>query len=349
KNDEMINTQLQIPDPAQGEQQLNNDEMTSVQKKQPYGQESTMSEQTPPDTEQAPPESTALVVHASVEKDLEEKVFEEEPPSKRLKFLIPNPITTLQNPLNTILPQNISLEQFTDSLLQITSSKYSITPHRDENKGKGIATEEEPVKLLMHLIEQGGSYPKMLNLQQFNISGKKMTLEDAQAHLAKMKRLVDLKTQAAHEAKRKRMLEEYNHYITYRADNLPIYEKFVLEKLGFSEWIEVHTLASKNKSKANDILLKNLKAKFEWIKTQAAKLGIPPPPQLTTFGLFAAEKKRKRSLEIIKEVSVNKYIILDGMHRNLILPPGVEGSIGLVIKEPESGIFFYNGNFDLLF
>ncbi|GJT81883.1 hypothetical protein Tco_1056225 [Tanacetum coccineum] len=233
-------------------------------------------------------------------------------------------MTSSPNPLSIILPQNICLEQFTDSLFQTTSSEYSLTPPRDENKGKGIATEEEPVKLLMHLIEQGGSDPKMLNLQQFNISGKKMTLEDAQAHLAKMK----------------------------RADNLPstmISYKIDKEKLGFSEWIEVHTLASKNKSKANDILLKNLKAKFEWIKTQAAKLGIPPPPQLTTFGLFAAEKKRKRSSEIIKEVSVNEYIVLDGMHRNLILPLGVEGSIGLVIKEPESGIFFYNGNFDLLF
>ncbi|GJZ98018.1 hypothetical protein Tco_0670471 [Tanacetum coccineum] len=115
---------------------------------------------------------------------------------------------------------------------------------------------------------------------------------------------------AEYEAKRKRMLERYNHYITFRADKLPItkisykinnatkdatmriernkqplsltfYEKFVLKKLGFSEWIEIHALASKVKSKSNDLLLKNLKAKFEWIKTQAEKLGIPPPSELT--------------------------------------------------------------------
>ncbi|GKD13770.1 hypothetical protein Tco_1198177 [Tanacetum coccineum] len=154
---------------------------------------------------------------------------------------------------------------------------------------------------------------------------------------------------AAYEAKRKKMLEEYNHYITYTADKLPIikinykidkvskyatmriernnqplsltvYENFVLKKLGFSEWIEVHTLASKNKSKANDILLKNLKA-----------------------------KKRKGSPEIIKEVFVKEDIVVDGIHRNLIPPPGFEGSRGLVIREPESWIFFYNGNFDLVF
>nr|GEY33496.1 putative RNA-directed DNA polymerase, eukaryota, reverse transcriptase zinc-binding domain protein [Tanacetum cinerariifolium] len=37
------------------------------------------------------------------------------------------------------------------------------------------------------------------------------------------------------------------------------------------------------------------------------------------------------------------------MHMNLIPPPGVKGSSGLVIKEPESWIFFYNRNFDLVF
>ncbi|GKC08439.1 hypothetical protein Tco_1000049 [Tanacetum coccineum] len=187
----------------------------------------------------------------------------------------------------------------------------------------------------------------MLNLQQFSISGKKITLEDAQAQLTEMKRLADLKAEqekteqklkalsneeleaqaaqlASFEAKRKRMLEEYNHDITYRANKLPIIKISykIDKKLGFSEWIEVHTLASKNKSKVNDIMLKNLKAKFEWIKTQDGKLGIPPPPELTAFRLFAAEKKRKRSSEIIKEVFVKEDIVVDGMHRNLIPPPG---------------------------
>ncbi|GJV38285.1 hypothetical protein Tco_1410762 [Tanacetum coccineum] len=88
------------------------------------------------------------------------------------------------------------------------------------------------------------------------------------------------------------------------------------KKLGFSEWIEVHTLASKNKSKENDISLKNLKAKFEWIKTQDGKLGIPPPHELSAFGISAAKKKRKRSSSIIKEVFVVKDIVVDGMHKN---------------------------------
>ncbi|GKD03560.1 hypothetical protein Tco_1178534 [Tanacetum coccineum] len=44
----------------------------------------------------------------------------------------------------------------------------------------------------------------------------------------------------------------------------------------------------------------------------------------------------RRTFEILKEVFVTKDIRVDGMHRNLIPPPGVVGSRGLVIKEPES-------------
>ncbi|GKE01393.1 hypothetical protein Tco_1389376 [Tanacetum coccineum] len=184
----------------------------------------------------------------------------------------------------------------------------------------------------------------MLNLQQFSIPGKNMTLEVAQAQLIEIKRLVDLKVEqekteqklkalsnkeleaqlAAYEAKRKRMLEEYNHYITFRVNPLPI-------------------------TKISYKIDKNLKAKFEWIKTQARKLGIPPSPELIAFGLSDAEKKRKISSDIIKEVFVKEYIVVNGMHRNLIPPSWVEGSRWLVIREPKSGIFFYNGNFDLVF
>nr|GEV69028.1 reverse transcriptase domain-containing protein [Tanacetum cinerariifolium] len=42
-------------------------------------------------------------------------------------------------------------------------------------------------------MEEGGSAQQMRNLNQFNIFDKKMTLEDAHAQLAKMKRLNDMK------------------------------------------------------------------------------------------------------------------------------------------------------------
>nr|GEX15844.1 hypothetical protein [Tanacetum cinerariifolium] len=92
---------------------------------------------------------------------------------------------------------------------------------------------------------------------------------------------------------------------------------------------------------------------IQWVKTQAAKLGIPLPPQLTTFKLPLAERKvgmkRKRRYELIHEVFVKESIIVDGMQRNLTLPKGVVGKAGMVIKEPKARIFLYNGDYDLVF
>ncbi|GJY23097.1 hypothetical protein Tco_0396755 [Tanacetum coccineum] len=75
--------------------------------------------------------------------------------------------------------------------------------------------------------------------------------------------------------------------------------------------------------------------------------GIPPPSELSTFRVSINDKKRKRSSEILQEIFVKENIVVDEMHKNLVPPPGVEGRRGMVIREPESGVFFYNGNFDL--
>ncbi|GJY66377.1 hypothetical protein Tco_0468615 [Tanacetum coccineum] len=75
-----------------------------------------------------------------------------------------------------------------------------------------------------------------------------------------------------------------------------------------------HALASKRQSAFNDQLLKNLKAKFQWVATQAGKLGITPPSQLTAFELPTTLKKGREKQ-----------------------------------REPEAGIYLYNGNFDLVF
>ncbi|GKG45135.1 hypothetical protein Tco_0495213, partial [Tanacetum coccineum] len=86
-----------------------------------------------------------------------------------------------------------------------------------------------------------------------------------------------------HEAKKAKMIEEYNHQIFFRADPLPItmisyvvtqnkeakmkivrgnnplnlivHPNFRLRTLGFSIWLEVHALASKKTRKSNDMLL----------------------------------------------------------------------------------------------
>nr|GFA10701.1 hypothetical protein [Tanacetum cinerariifolium] len=67
----------------------------------------------------------------------------------------------------------------------------------------------------------------------------------------------------------------------------------------------------------------------------------PPPKKMNL--------KRKRMVGIIQEVFVKENIVVDGMHKNLVSLLGVVASEGLVIREPELEIFFYNGNFDLVY
>ncbi|GJS54713.1 hypothetical protein Tco_0628075 [Tanacetum coccineum] len=110
--------------------------------------------------------------------------------------------------------------------------------------------------------------------------------------------------------------------------------------------MKVHGLTSKKSRKSNDILLQSLRAKFQWVINQAKKLGLPPPSALATFEMTAEDKKRKRT-KILEEVFVKENIMVDGMHRNLVPPLGIEDRQGLVIRELESGIFFYNGNWVL--
>nr|GEU48677.1 retrovirus-related Pol polyprotein from transposon TNT 1-94 [Tanacetum cinerariifolium] len=78
----------------------------------------------------------------------------------------------------------------------------------------------------------------------------------------------------------------------------------------------------------------------------------PTPPRDPTT--LKDESKRKGigiedPLKDIMPFMKEGDIVVDGMHKNLVPPLRVEGRKGLVIKEPESGIFFYNDTFDLVF
>ncbi|GJX48581.1 hypothetical protein Tco_0273771 [Tanacetum coccineum] len=172
------------------------------------------------------------------------------------------------------------------------------------------------------------------------------------------------------------MMKEYNHQISFKADTLPIikisyiinsrkeatmkitrgdnplnliiYSNFRLKQLGFSEWLKVHALSFKKSRISNNLLLQSLRAKFQLVINQEKRLGLPPLPELATFGLTAEEKKRKRT-EFLKEMFVTKDVRVDGMNKNLIPPPRVVPIEGLVIKESESRIFYMNRNTDLVF
>ncbi|GJU82479.1 hypothetical protein Tco_1284844 [Tanacetum coccineum] len=81
--------------------------------------------------------------------------------------------------------------------------------------------------------------------------------------------------------------------------------------LGFNEWLKLHDLASKKKGTYNDQLMKNLQAKFKWVKETAEKLKIPPPYHLTLIELTSTEKKRKRIMELVKQVFLDKEVVYE--------------------------------------
>ncbi|GKD45708.1 hypothetical protein Tco_1270353 [Tanacetum coccineum] len=319
--------ELSDPTPTQREPQPTNTATKPkiAEEAKAEAQEEQSAEQAPT-TDQVPLVSTNMVVQSSEEKTSEEKPTENEPPLKRLRILASDPNIPSPTSLISIMPQginpfisiNISLDQFTKTLFNTTSFKAV---------GEGQMTLDE-AKAQMQEIQRLA----FLKAEKEKSEKKLKVLTPAQIYAQAWKL-------AEFEAKRAKILEEYYYYITHRADllliikisykinnstkeafmwitrdsdplNLIVYDKFVLKTLGFSEWLEIHVLASK-------------------VKT--------------------AEKKRKRTFEIIKEVFVSEDIVVDGMHRNLVPPPGVAGSRGLVIREPESGFFFYNGNFNLVF
>ncbi|GJZ78589.1 hypothetical protein Tco_0643426 [Tanacetum coccineum] len=113
------------------------------------------------------------------------------------------------------------------------------------------------------------------------------------------------------------MFDEYNHQIIHRADQLPITK--INYRVNSSK--EATTRITRANDPLNVTMHESLKAKFEWVLTQARALGIPPPPELSSFRIL----------------------------RNIIPPPRIKGRKGLVIKEPKSGAMFYSGNFDLAF
>lgn len=102
--------------------------------------------------------------------------------------------------------------------------------------------------------------------------------------------------------------------------------------MGFIEWIKVHDVARKLKSKDADELKKNLANKFKWVSDSADRLGLPHLPRLTPLDLPAPRKrnliqKKRKSFEFnptLVDVEPN----VDGMHKNILPPEGVIGTDG---------------------
>nr|GEZ25965.1 hypothetical protein [Tanacetum cinerariifolium] len=214
----------------------------------------------------------------------------------------------------SVAKENIETAMVTHKLEEKKLEGFSPTPPREltpprvKSKGKGIAT-EEPLKEIMSFMEEGEQeLRKMFN--QATLKGQSKKWHE-------------------HEAKKVKIIEEYNHLISFRADPPPI------TKISYA--VNINKEATMKITRGDNPL--NLISK---------KLGLPSPSALRTFGMTTEDKKRKR-LEFLKKVFITENIIVDGMHKNLIPPPRVVPIEGFVINEPKSGIFFMNRNTDIAF
>nr|GEX72240.1 hypothetical protein [Tanacetum cinerariifolium] len=222
-------------------------------------------------------------------------------------------------PIQKLDVTKMTIKQFTEHLNKTTTSIFSPTPSREPTPPRATTPPRD---------ESKGKEGQLTN-------------EEVVAQVKEMKRLADLNDQKEKSEKSLQKIMqsglglrrwpinssmEATMRITRGKDplNVNVYDKFKLNTLGFIEWLE-------------------------WVLSQAKALGIPPPPELSTFGVSINDKKKKRSSDILKEVFVQEDIVIDGMHKNLVPLPDIVGSRGQVIREPKLGIFFYNGNFDLVF
>ncbi|GJS11970.1 hypothetical protein Tco_0368766 [Tanacetum coccineum] len=222
----------------------------------------------------------------------------------------------------------LSLHEFTDQLFGTTSSKFSPTPPReptsprDPAKGKKVAIVKEQVNELV-TYQEGGFIPKMRKLKSFITPEETLSQEEFNNQIKELKRISDLKAQkdkseqelrkmfnqatlkaqakkwTEHEEKKAKILEEYNHQISFRADPLPITKISYVVNTNKEETMKI----TRGDNPLNLIVHPNFRLKSlgfsEWLEVmdQAKKLRLPPPPSLATFGMTAEEKKRKRTSE----------------------------------------------------
>ncbi|GKC39107.1 hypothetical protein Tco_1051491, partial [Tanacetum coccineum] len=128
-------------------------------------------------------------------------------------------------------------------------SKYQLlepTPPKDPSKGKEVVVIEEQVNKLFSFQEEGGSNPEMPNIMSFITPEGLLSQDKINEQLREFKRLADLKVEkdksevevrkllnlatlkaraqkwTEHEEKKAKMIKDYNHQISFRADPLPI-------------------------------------------------------------------------------------------------------------------------------
>ncbi|GJZ24009.1 retrovirus-related pol polyprotein from transposon TNT 1-94 [Tanacetum coccineum] len=184
----------------------------------------------------------------------------------------------------------------------VPNEEKALVVHNPEERVEGIVSRrmiqmmiggaveilKVPPQLIPEISPKGKEVAIVKRQEQKRISDLKAKKEKSEQELKKMFNQATLKAQAQkwieHKAKKAKMIEEYKHQISFRADQLPItkisyvvnpnkeatmkitrgdnplnlvvHPNFRLKTMGFSEWLEVHALASKKYRKSNDMLLK---------------------------------------------------------------------------------------------
>ncbi|GJU23422.1 transposase, MuDR, plant, partial [Tanacetum coccineum] len=180
--------------------------------------------------------------------------------------------------------------------------------------------------------------PELPKLKLFSTPELTLSREEFKAQLIEMERLEKLKAEQEksergikklfnpatlkaraqkwkdHEPKKTKSIEEINQLISFRVDPLPI--------------TKISYIVNKNKEPTMRITRDN-----------------------DPLNLVVLQNFRLRSLGFSEwpEVFVTENVVADGCKRNITPPVGVEGKNGKVIREPEAGFFYYNGNFDLVY
>ncbi|GKA73770.1 hypothetical protein Tco_0780072 [Tanacetum coccineum] len=158
----------------------------------------------------------------SMKDDSDDDDLDKQPLSRRFKIMTPIPNLI---PLNTFVLEHLlkpkeqqkSLNKFTDQLFGTTSLKFSPTPPRDPAKGKEVA--------ISFITLEGTLSQEEFNNQIKELKRKsdlKAKKDKSEQELMKMFNQATLKALAQkwteHEAKKAKMMEEYNHQISFRAD-----------------------------------------------------------------------------------------------------------------------------------
>ncbi|GJU83951.1 hypothetical protein Tco_1291497 [Tanacetum coccineum] len=165
--------------------------------------------------------------------------------------------------------------------------------------------------MLASKMREKGGRAEFLELADLKVAKDK--LEEAFKRITPAQRMTQEHKLTEIETKRVQQLnksrEEYLKCIETRDDELPITKfGYQLKMLRFTEWLELHELASKKKGSTNDQLLKTLKSKFKWVTNITEKLNIPHPYQLIDYKLPLAERKRNKTKEILHQADLYKSL-----------------------------------------